>query len=136
MPGAAYADASALVKLVLDEPGTAEMRAVVTNLDHLVVSEIGDVEVGLTVRRRGGDVAAATWSNVLERLGLVPLSPELRRAATGLASTNLRALDAIHLATALSLAPFTDRFLCYDLRLAAAARAAGLRVESPGALTG
>jgi predicted nucleic acid-binding protein len=136
VPGAAYADASALVKLVLDEAGSAEMRAVATTLDHLVVSEIGDVEVGLTVRRRGGDAAGDTWADVLDRLDLVPLSPTLRRAATDLATTNLRAHDTIHLATALSVAGLTDRFLCYDTRLSTAARAAGLRVESPGEPTG
>ncbi|MBW8867314.1 MAG: hypothetical protein JF610_08250 [Acidobacteria bacterium] len=43
----------------------------------------------------------------------------------------LRALDAIHLATALSLEPDVDGMVVYDTRLAAAARAAGLRVWAP-----
>jgi uncharacterized protein len=43
----------------------------------------------------------------------------------------LRALDGIHLATALSLEPDIDGRVVYDPRLAAAARAAGLRVWAP-----
>lgn len=136
MPGVAYADASALVKLVLDERGSAEMRADVTGLDHVFVSEIGEVEVGLVVRRRGGDAATAAWRGILQWLDLVTLDPAVRSAAIDLSSAPLRALDAIHLASALSLGPVTDRFLCYDLRLAEAARAMGLRVESPGIETG
>jgi len=43
----------------------------------------------------------------------------------------LCSLDAAHLATALSLEVDLD-FVTYDDRLAAAARAAGLRVVQPG----
>jgi predicted nucleic acid-binding protein len=42
----------------------------------------------------------------------------------------LRALDAIHLATALSLTEL-DLFISYDERLNEAAAVAGLNVESP-----
>ena len=42
---------------------------------------------------------------------------------------SLRALDAIHVASALRLAPELEAFVTYDSRQAAAAEAAGLRVR-------
>lgn len=52
-------------------------------------------------------------------------------AAGALAEPALRALDAIHVAAAIDLAPI-DGFVTYDERQAAAARLAGLRTISPG----
>jgi len=43
----------------------------------------------------------------------------------------LRSLDAIHLATAIAAAESIDGFVCYDVRLADAARALGLTVLAP-----
>jgi predicted nucleic acid-binding protein len=43
----------------------------------------------------------------------------------------LRALDAIHVAAAISAAPL-DAFVSYDERQSAAARLAGLRTIAPG----
>lgn len=45
----------------------------------------------------------------------------------------LRSLDAIHLASALSMGSELDALITYDVRLADAARAAGLTVVTPGA---
>jgi len=52
-------------------------------------------------------------------------------SAASLASRSLKTLGAIHLATAIDVAP--DTMLVYDRQLARAAAAAGLRVEAPGA---
>lgn len=54
----------------------------------------------------------------------------LLRAAS-LEPPELRSLDAIHLATALSVEPVIEAFVTYDRQLGRAAAAAGLRVESP-----
>jgi uncharacterized protein len=54
----------------------------------------------------------------------------LEHAAT-LPPVELRSLDALHLATALSLADEIGVVLTYDDRLASAATAAGLTVRSP-----
>lgn len=45
----------------------------------------------------------------------------------------LRASDAIHLATAVLMGDDLDAFVCYDARLAAAAKQAGLAVAAPAA---
>lgn len=133
MSGAAYADSSALVKLIRIETGTVELVRWIQDLDVIVTSEIADVEVRLAARRalgdRGGDAAEALLANVQ----LVDLSAAVRTAAGRM--DHLRALDAIHLASALATAAVADHVICYDRRLGEAARAAGLRVESPGAPT-
>jgi predicted nucleic acid-binding protein len=60
---------------------------------------------------------------------------DLDRAIAGVAATvgqpGLRTLDAIHLATAISLLPDLDAFVTYDDRLAQAARTIGLPVLRP-----
>ena len=67
---------------------------------------------------------------MLESVGLVPLGREILLAAGAIAEPGLRALDAIHVAAAISLGPL-DAFVTYDERQAAAARLAGLRVLAP-----
>jgi predicted nucleic acid-binding protein len=57
----------------------------------------------------------------------------VREAASRLPDPQLRSLDAIHLATALLLLrDDLDMVLTYDQRLAAAAKAEGLPVQTPG----
>ncbi len=67
---------------------------------------------------------------VLSRVNLIPASASLLRAAGELERKSLRSLDALHVATALAVAPI-DAFLTYDRRQADAANAAGLVVGSP-----
>jgi len=67
---------------------------------------------------------------VLDAVALLPLDRALLLAAGALAEPALRALDAIHVAAAVDLAPI-DAFVSYDERQAAAARLAGLRHVRP-----
>lgn len=67
---------------------------------------------------------------MLSRVGLVAVDEPLLRDAAALSPTGLRSLDAVHLATALSLEGL-DAVVTYDQRLDAAASEAGLAVESP-----
>jgi uncharacterized protein len=53
--------------------------------------------------------------------------------AASFKDTTLRALDAIHLASALSIGDVPDAFVTYDIRLARAAAKQRLRVQHPGA---
>ena len=52
-------------------------------------------------------------------------------AASELNPVELRSLDALHLATVLSLGEDIERFYCYDERLAGAAQALGVEVAQP-----
>jgi predicted nucleic acid-binding protein len=69
---------------------------------------------------------------VLAPLAIVPLDEAVWGAAAAVGSSLLRSLDAIHLASALSLGDDLGGFCCYDLRLRADAKDAGLNVLSPG----
>lgn len=133
-----YADASALVKLVRDEPESPALRAFVTDAD-LASCELVLAEVPRAIRRAAAldprldlEVLIARAGEVIEALALVPLDRALLLAAGALAEPSLRALDAIHVAAAASLTPI-DGFLGYDERQAAGARLAGLRTFAPGA---
>ena len=71
--------------------------------------------------------AVDEWARVTERLSLVDPEPQLIAAACEIAERHaLRALDAIHLATALLLAEMPVVVASWDRRLRAAALDAGL----------
>lgn len=133
-----YVDASALVKLVRDEPESAALRSFLAD-GALVSCELVLAEVPRAVRRAAADDPGLPLDLLLERsgelldaIGLLPLDRELLLAAGSLAEPGLRALDAIHVAAAADVAP-VDAFLTYDERQGAGARLAGLRVVTPGA---
>ncbi|HXQ95946.1 MAG TPA: type II toxin-antitoxin system VapC family toxin [Candidatus Acidoferrales bacterium] len=133
-----YADASALVKLVRDEPESHRLRAFLADAD-LVSCELVLTEIPRAIRRASAHdprlksgVLLDRAGEVLDAVGLVPLERALLLAAGALSEPALRALDAIHVAAAVDLAPL-DGFVTYDERQAAAARLAGLRTVSPGA---
>jgi uncharacterized protein len=132
-----YADASALVKLVWEEPDSKALRAFLAEAD-LVSSELILTEIPRAVRRAADDDFRLPRDVLLERAGalldavaLRPLDRPLLLAAGALDEPALRALDAIHVASAVDVGPI-DAFVTYDERQAAAARLAGLRTMAPG----
>jgi predicted nucleic acid-binding protein len=64
-------------------------------------------------------------------VSLLPLDDALLEAAAALWPASLRSLDALHLATALSIREDLGAFLTYDERLARAAEEQGLAVVRP-----
>lgn len=97
-----------------------------------VSSVLARVEVLRAVRRGGGRNAPLERAEeVLDRIALVRLDEGVVESATRLPPVELRALDAIHLATALSIQPPVAAVVTYDDRLVAAAAAAGLEVRTP-----
>jgi hypothetical protein len=69
--------------------------------------------------------------DVVRRLTLLELDRDLVLSAAGIEPAALRSLDAIHLASALSLGSELGAFVTYDHRLAEAARAANLPILTP-----
>ena len=67
----------------------------------------------------------------LDETLLVEVTGDLLDEAVSYTSVRVRALDALHLASALRVG--AREMLVYDRRLAEAAAAAGLEVVSPGA---
>jgi hypothetical protein len=92
------------------------------------------VECRRAVRRQPEAAALLPrMDDVLSSLTLLRIDHELLRLAGTIGPPRLRSLDAIHLASALSIGDYPEAFITYDERLADAARAAGLNVLTPGA---
>lgn len=128
---AAYLDASALVKLFKPEPETAAFRDVLHDWPVQVSSELIRVECICTARRMAGEDVLERALKALDRIELVPISAEIVKLATGAFSPPLRAMDAIHLATALSMREDVGAVFVYDGALRAAALSQGLSALAP-----
>jgi predicted nucleic acid-binding protein len=126
-----YVDASAFVKLFSPEPESEAMAAAIDlEWQGALSSEIFAIEVFRAARRIGG-TAVAQAVDLLRSVVLLPLTAEIRRDAGRVGSPELRSLDAIHLATAISLGDRIRAVLTYDTRLGEACSAAGLSVVAP-----
>ncbi len=131
-----YADTSALVKLVRDEPESGVLRSFLADAG-LVSCELVLAEVPRAIRRASADdprlpldVMLGRAGELLEAVALLSLDRGLLAFAGALAEPALRALDAIHVAAAIDASPI-DAFVSYDERQGAAARLAGLRTVTP-----
>ena len=132
-----YADASALVKLVREEAESSALRAYLAGAD-LVSSDLVVTEIPRAVHRAVAydpdlplDLLLERAGELIDAIALRPLDRALLDGAGALAEPALRALDSIHLVSAVDLAPI-EAFVTYDERQAAAARLAGLRTIAPG----
>ena len=124
-----YVDTSATVKLLLEEPESAALTEFLrTARTPLVCSRVGIVELRRVGRRTGADANRA--DAVAATLVVVELDETIERVALSV-DPALRTLDAIHLATALAAAGSLTGFVCYDARLAAAAKSSGLTIFAP-----
>lgn len=132
MSGYAYLDASAIVKLVVREQETAALERDAAARDGLLASRLGAAEVMRAVRRAPARRLRQQVDDVLASFVLLDVTTPILDNAGSVTPAELRTLDAIHLATALSLdLPDLD-FITYDGRIARAAAAHGLRVIQPG----
>jgi uncharacterized protein len=123
-----YIDASAAVKLVLDERESGSLRREL-EATPLIASSVLVTELLRAVRRVGGPVGSAV--DAIARIHRIQLSDEILLRAGGLDPVALRSLDAIHLASALMVGPHVQAFVTYDRVLGRAARVAGLNVLAP-----
>lgn len=103
----------------------------------ILSSVLIEVEL-LRATRRSEPERSARAAEVLRGIGVVTVSPEVISRAAGYGDSELRSLDAIHLATAEHVAAITKgevmTFLAYDDRLLTAARKIGLTTATPGSL--
>jgi predicted nucleic acid-binding protein len=123
-----YLDASALTKLVIEERETDALQSHVRG-HQLATSRLAIVELTKAVARTDPTIDPQP---VLALLAFVELDADLARIAGATGGTDLRSLDAIHVASALRLGGEVEAFVTYDVHQAAAARLAGLPVASPG----
>jgi predicted nucleic acid-binding protein len=129
--GLAYLDTSAYLKLPLEEAGDDGLRSELSRWDGYVSSMLLGVEAVRACARYGSDRAkdARAW---LEGVALLPLDDVVLDVATSLSPVGVRTLDALHLATALTVQDEIGAFFTYDRRLAGAAADHGFRVLHPG----
>jgi predicted nucleic acid-binding protein len=135
-----YLDSSAILKLLRRED---ESDALIAHLDahaqqELVTSALATVEVARALTAVGAADTAARSVRRSDRIeigdvvvpALAMVAPVLDVART-LPPAVLRSLDAIHVATAMLAREALDHLITYDKRMAAAARATGIRTVSP-----
>ena len=127
---ATYLDASALVKLVDREPESVALRRFLRGKRNLVASAIARTEVLRAVLDLGAERGRRA-RDVLASIELIRVSDRVLVVAGSLRPSELRTLDAIHLATAHELGDFLARIVTYDDRLALAAATNGLTVVAP-----
>jgi predicted nucleic acid-binding protein len=118
------------VKLPLREREHVALRRELTRWEGPVSSALLRTEA-VRACARYGERYVARAAIAIERVALVPLDEPVIDSAARLDPPELRTLDALHLATALSLGPDLGVLFAYDDRLLGAARAAGIRAESP-----
>ena len=134
-----YIDSSALVKRYLTEPGTEAVQGLFGGPDAVAGSALTAVEVPSAISRakRAGIVKAADATRAIAlfqgdwaRFVRIPVDDRRLDAAAVLAERHcLRALDAVHLASALSWAEAIAGAVVlatFDRELWLAAREAGL----------
>lgn len=131
-----YFDASALVKLVVDEEGSDLAAALWNGCDAALSSRLAYPEVCAALAAAGrnhdltrteADAAAEEWDTFWASMRPVDLSPWVERAAGQLARRHqLRGADAVHLASALALGDDDVTVAVWDRRLHDAVVAVGL----------
>lgn len=122
-----YVDTSAMVKLISDEPESDALRSYLDEGHAIVSSDLLETELRRIGVRLGLDQVLIT--RVLDGVTLASLGREQFRDAGMFPQPGLRSLDALHLASALSVE--ASVMISYDSRLAEAAKAHGLAVRSP-----
>lgn len=127
-----YLDSSALVKLAVTEPESAALTEWLGYSANVirVSSPIVRVEVPRAVWRSDPGSLPQAYT-LVRRVREIRLTASVLTRAAGARPVTLRALDAIHLASALTIRHDLTAFVSYDKRLLAAAQEAGLATVSP-----
>ena len=134
--GVLYADTSALVKLVVRESESDALESELKRWPEVATSTITTIELTRAVARARTDptaVVADEWTlfGLLAATAEIPLSDDVRTASSTLAPVELRTLDAIHLASALTLGEDLAGVLTYDTRMQRTATGLGLALVAP-----
>lgn len=127
----AYLDTSAFIKLVRSEPESHALRDELRSVETQLVSSVLLSVEGRRAARRYGTLASTRASVALTAITLLALDEPIIDIAGELDPVELRSLDALHLATILSLGDDIERVYCYDSRLTSAARTLGIEVTEP-----
>ena len=125
-----YIDSSAIIKLIKPEK---ESAALIKKLPSgLIASRISRVEVTRTIIRYEPDLLDATY-DVLADIQMIPVEDAIITIAENLPQfIDLRSLDSLHIASALSIKNVLKGVITYDKEMAKAAVSLGFKTLSPG----
>lgn len=118
------------MKLPLQEIEQEALLAELVAWDGYVSSALLGVEAIRACERYGEEYAEDARSFIVD-VALLPLDGAVLDEAASIGPAGLRSLDALHLATALSVRDEIGAFFTYDERLAEAAASHGLAVARP-----
>lgn len=130
MPGSlAYVDSSAYLKLLFQEEESETLEAVISEWPDLVSSTLLEVEMHRAAYREA--MPAKACDALLDSVTLIEFDEPTRAHAKRIAQPELRALDAIHLASAARLGDDLGVLFAYDRRMVEGGLLEGLPVWAP-----
>ena len=126
-----YLDSSAILKYIFAEPERPALVKALTS--QAISSELARLEVKRAVYRiNPKDIILA--NEELSRINFVSISNQVLGVAESFTSSvTLATLDAIHVATAITLGKGIEGIITYDKRMISNAKTMGIEVLSPGA---
>lgn len=135
--GILYVDTSALLKLLVREAESTAIEAELLQWPNLATSVITEVELPRAVARAREERPEAVidgsliLQGVIASAAIIELGDEIVTAARNVEPIYVGALDAIHVASALSLGPELTGVATYDHRMAEALTRAHIKVIAP-----
>ena len=125
-----YLDSSAILKTIFDEQERPDLLRFLNS--QSTSSRLSKIEVRRTVARLV-PTKTAEVNLELDKINFLPISNPILMAAENFSSEiTLRTLDAIHIATVMSLEGGIEGLITYDRQMIANAKLLGIKVISPG----
>ena len=125
-----YLDTSAFMKLITPEFETAALQRYLMSRSLRVSSALLRAEA-LRAAARVSLEHVAKVRRQLRKVAMIDISRELLEQAGSLPPADMRSIDAIHIAAALSLGDDLGDIVTYDSRMISAGLIHGLTVVSP-----
>lgn len=125
-----YLDSSAILKTIFDEQERPDLLRFLNS--QSTSSRLSKIEVRRTVARLV-PTKTVEVNLELDKINFLPISNPILMAAENFSSEiTLRTLDAIHIATVMSLEGSIEGLITYDRQIIANAKLLGIKVISPG----
>ena len=127
-----YLDTSALLKTYIAEEFTDQCREIIAQYSNIYISQIGITEAMINMRKRLSTrefaIASKFFKTDMASFNILDFDEEVSDLAIEISDgTSLATLDAMHIASAMSLSVREMDFLTYDKAQRKAAKSLGLR---------
>lgn len=127
-----YVDTSALLKIYVDEEFAEQCKKIIGEYSEIYLSQISVTETLINLRKRLSNhefaMAAKHFEVDLATFNIIDFDEQTSDLAVEISQgTNLATLDAIHLASAMSLGSKAIDFLTYDTVQRKVAKSLGLK---------